>query len=77
MTPQELESELSHVDKECSSSKDKLHEAIYESGLIFMKISDWMEKTRQDFEAMLSTLQTVQQCHDSIITVATNSSTTT
>jgi len=75
MTPQQLELELSQVDIECSASKEKLHEAVFESSLIFMKISDWMEKTRQDFQSMLATLQTVQECHDSIITVATNSST--
>jgi hypothetical protein len=71
MSGEELEREVTRVNGECSASKEKLHEAVYESGMLFVKISDWMKETRKDFEEMMATLKTIQSNHDSVINVTT------
>lgn len=75
MQPHQLEDELARVSEECRSSKEKLHEAVYESGVLFLKIADWTDKMRGEFETMLDTLNTVQRCHDSVIAATTTDST--
>jgi hypothetical protein len=72
LNPQELQNELSKVTVESNHTKEQLHETVYESGILFIKISEWMTKTKADFEGMLSTLQTIQSSHDSILHVATS-----
>lgn len=72
MSPQELEMELARVNGESSSSKEKLHQAIFESGSLFIKIFDWMKETKKDFENMKETLKLIQAEHDSSINVTTS-----
>lgn len=71
MKLEEIDLELSRVNSEFSSSKEKLHEAVFESGSLFVKIFDWMKETRKDFEHMKETLKLIQNEHDSVINMTT------
>ena len=69
MNSQSLEAELTRVNQEYNSSKESLHEAVYESGVLFLKAAEWTSKLKGDFENMLSTLLTVQREHDFILSL--------
>lgn len=72
MNSQSLEAELTRVHQECTSSKENLHEAVYESGVLFLKAAEWTTKLKEDFEEMSATLHTVQRDHDFVLSLTTS-----
>lgn len=72
MNAQSLEAELARVNQECTNSKESLHEAVYESGVLFLKAAEWTSKLKDDFEQMSATLQTVQHDHDFVLSLTTS-----
>lgn len=70
LSPAELKVELEKVAKQRSIAQEGLSDSVFESALLFMKISDWMNTTQADFEGMLANLQKIQEAHDSALLVA-------